>query len=75
MASGRTWGKRILIALGVVVALVVVLIAAAFGYLVYLKVPQSASGITARQSAPAPSWPVATPTRSSTRTSSAPARS
>ena len=42
MASGRTWGKRILIALGVVVALVVVLIAAAFGYLVYLKVPPKA---------------------------------
>ena len=43
MASGRTWA-RIFIALGVVVALVVVLIAAAFGHLVYLKVPQSASG-------------------------------
>lgn len=48
MASGRTWGKRIALAFGVVVALVAVLIAAAFGYLVYLKVPQSAAGITAK---------------------------
>lgn len=48
MASGRTWGKRIGITLGILVGLVLVVIAAGFAYLVYIKVPQSASGISAK---------------------------
>lgn len=48
MASGRTWGKRIGIALAVIVGLFVVLVAGAFAYLLYLKIPQSASGISAK---------------------------
>lgn len=48
MASGSSWGKRIGIALGILGGLVVLVLVGAIAYISYLKVPQSASGISAK---------------------------